>query len=112
MNENVTVYNNVTYSQNETAFHYYVYSRAHVVRLGEYDYEDDFDGSEHEDIEVAETILYPDYKYPEAYHDLVLLKLKRKVALQVRLQLYLSICLSIGRVFFDVPQEDSQDKEQ
>lgn len=61
-----------------------------MVRLGEHNYNDDGDGARHEDFGVAETVLYPNYKSPEAYHDLALLRLVSKVVMKVR-SLY--VCL-------------------
>lgn len=77
-----------------TALHCFLRIRANVVRLGEHDYNDDFDGANHEDYDVADTITYPGYKHPEAYHDLALLKLSRKVQLQRFIR---PVCLPWGR---------------
>lgn len=53
------------------------------MRLGEYDYSDDADGAPHQDYEVAEAVVYPDYSPPEAYHDLALIRLNSVVKMQV-----------------------------
>ena len=58
-------------------------STADTVRLGEHDYNDDNDGADHQDIKVAETVYFPDFTSPEAYHDLALLKLTSTVNTQV-----------------------------
>lgn len=54
-----------------------------MVRLGEHDYNDDNDEADHQDINVAEIVLYPSFTSPEAYHDLALLRLASEVTLQV-----------------------------
>lgn len=56
-----------------------------MVRLGEHDYTTDSDGAFPEDFDVLDLVLYPDYKPPQPYHDLALLKLNSKVKLQVSL---------------------------
>lgn len=67
------------------------HSKIDLVRLGEHDYNNDYDFADHEDFVVAETVLYPDYKLPEAYHDLALLRLESELTLKVSL---LHSCLS------------------
>lgn len=67
-------------------------SKIDLVRLGEHNYNDDYDFAEHEDFVVAETVLYPNYKLPEAYHDLALLRLESGLTLKVSL---LHSCLSL-----------------
>lgn len=54
-----------------------------MVRLGEHDYSSTDDNAEHEDFTVIEKVIYPNYTFPEAHHDLALLKLDKKVAFQV-----------------------------
>ncbi|XP_063849905.1 venom protease-like isoform X1 [Scylla paramamosain] len=76
-----------------TALHCFHDNKAEVVRLGEHDYNDDNDGADHKDIPVAEMIQYPDYIYPQGYHDLALLRLERKVVLQ---KFILPVCLPWG----------------
>ncbi|KAG0714124.1 hypothetical protein GWK47_014733 [Chionoecetes opilio] len=58
-------------------------SKAEVVRLGEHDYGVDYDGSNPQDFDVAKTVFYPDYKHPQAYHDIALLKLAFIVKLEI-----------------------------
>lgn len=58
---------------------------ASVVRLGEHDYSTRSDGDRHEDFPVEDTILYPEYRFPQSYHDLALIKLGRRVVFNVRL---------------------------
>lgn len=53
------------------------------MRLGEHNYNDDFDFADHEDFDVIERVQYPDYKFVEGYHDLALIKLANKVILKV-----------------------------
>ncbi|KAK8372383.1 hypothetical protein O3P69_020972, partial [Scylla paramamosain] len=60
-----------------TAFHCLLKS-PEVVRLGEHDYHDTNDEALHQDFDVAETVMYPGYAHPEAYHDLALLRLSSR----------------------------------
>lgn len=55
------------------------------MRLGEHNYNDDHDGAEHADYDVAESVQYPDYNYPVAYHDLALIRLATRVPFKVSL---------------------------
>lgn len=55
-----------------------------VVRLGEYDFNDDFDGAAHQDFNVAKTVFHPDFLHSQAYYDLILVKLDSSVTFQVR----------------------------
>lgn len=65
----------------------------YVVRLGEHDYNDDADGAVHEDYDVAELVMYPGYSHPEAYHDLILVRLATKVTLKTVIN---PVCLPWG----------------
>ncbi|XP_071537043.1 venom protease-like [Panulirus ornatus] len=77
-----------------SALHCFFRKNANVVRLGEHDYNDQSDGADHEDFGVSEIIWYSDYTHPEAYHDLALLKLDKKVTLKK----YVSpVCLPWGK---------------
>ncbi|XP_069184040.1 venom protease isoform X1 [Procambarus clarkii] len=64
-----------------------------VVRLGEHDYNDDNDGAAHEDFGVAESILHPEYLFPQSYHDLALIKLDRKIVFKPYIN---PVCLAWG----------------
>ncbi|KAK8720211.1 hypothetical protein OTU49_013514, partial [Cherax quadricarinatus] len=77
-----------------TALHCFHYKEANIVRLGEHDYNNNNDSAEPMDFEVAETILYPDYTFPQAYHDLALLKLAQKVDIQKYIR---PVCLPWGQ---------------
>ncbi|XP_050710775.1 clotting factor G beta subunit-like [Eriocheir sinensis] len=69
-------------------------ARVEIVRLGEHNYNDDYDSAEHEDYGVVESVQYPDYNYPVAYHDLALIRLATRVPLKE----YISpVCLPWGR---------------
>ncbi|XP_071537115.1 venom protease-like [Panulirus ornatus] len=77
-----------------SALHCFLRKVPDIVRLGEHDYYDNFDGADHEDYSIAETVLHPDYSHPEAYHDLALLRLDTKVTLKK----YISpVCLPWGK---------------
>ncbi|MPC40559.1 Clotting factor B [Portunus trituberculatus] len=65
-----------------SALHCFLYKKAETVRLGEHNYKDENDGALHQDFDVVETVNYPGYAYPEAYHDLALLKLSSRVHIQ------------------------------
>uniref|UniRef100_A0A0P4W880 Peptidase S1 domain-containing protein n=1 Tax=Scylla olivacea TaxID=85551 RepID=A0A0P4W880_SCYOL len=73
-----------------SALHCFLYNKPEVVRLGEHNYKDDNDGAPHQDFDVAETVMYPGYVYPEAYHDLALLRLSSRVHIQ---ELINPVCL-------------------
>ncbi|XP_050721237.1 vitamin K-dependent protein C-like isoform X2 [Eriocheir sinensis] len=77
-----------------TAFHCFLNNKPDVVRLGEHNYNDDRDGADHEDFGVAETVPYPNYNRPEAYHDLALLRLASKVVLKYHIS---PVCLPWGK---------------
>ncbi|KAK8736615.1 hypothetical protein OTU49_005093 [Cherax quadricarinatus] len=77
-----------------SALHCFLTKTAEVVRLGEHDYNDDNDGAVHEDFGVEKPITYPEYLHPQAYHDLALLKLDRKVILKPTIK---PVCLPWGR---------------
>ncbi|KAK8742628.1 hypothetical protein OTU49_001594, partial [Cherax quadricarinatus] len=62
-----------------TARHCFHFHNANIVRLGEHDYNSGDDCAEPHDYEVSEIVFYPDYTYPQAYHDLAVLKLAHKV---------------------------------
>lgn len=50
-----------------------------LVRLGELDLSQNEDGAEPEDYDIDRIIVHPDYRYPQKYNDIALLKLKRTV---------------------------------
>ncbi|XP_069980117.1 clotting factor G beta subunit-like [Penaeus vannamei] len=52
-----------------------------VVRLGEHDYDDPSETT-HEDYAISQTVVYPHYVPEQAYHDLALIKLDRKVQIK------------------------------
>ncbi|XP_071537119.1 clotting factor G beta subunit-like [Panulirus ornatus] len=68
-------------------------SITYVIRLGEHDYDDNADGAAHEDFAVAELVVYPGYSHPEAYHDLILVRLATKVTLKTIIN---PVCLPWG----------------
>ncbi|XP_069960130.1 clotting factor G beta subunit [Cherax quadricarinatus] len=70
-----------------------MHRRPQVVRLGEHDYNDEKDGAVHEDFSVAATVPHPEYFHPQAYHDLVLLMLDRRVKLKPSIN---PVCLPWG----------------
>ncbi|XP_063849975.1 venom protease-like [Scylla paramamosain] len=76
-----------------SALHCFFHDTAEVVRLGEHNYNDDNDGANHQDFGVAETVLHPDFKFGEGYHDLALLKLDRPVVIQ---EFISPVCLPWG----------------
>lgn len=78
----------ITVASTHQTSHCNVSSAASVVRLGEHDYADDQDGANFIDFDIEKTVLYPDFKRPEAYHDLALLKLSSKVTFQVSPRLF------------------------
>lgn len=62
-----------------------------MVRLGEYNLDDECDEPPPEDFTVLETLIYPDFNGLQAYHNLALMKLNSSVTLKVR---KLQSCLS------------------
>lgn len=76
-----------------TALHCFFSFTADVVRFGEHDYDDNTDGAVHQDINVTQTVLYPDFNPPAAYHDLALLRLESKVAIKRSIR---PVCLPWG----------------
>lgn len=50
-----------------------------VVRLGDLDLTTSDDGSVHVDYDIENIIRHPDYKYPQRYNDIALLKTKKQV---------------------------------
>ncbi|XP_063849933.1 venom protease-like isoform X1 [Scylla paramamosain] len=76
-----------------SALHCFFHNTADVVRLGEHNYNDDNDGANHQDFGVAETVLHPDFKFGEGYHDLALLKLDKPVVIQ---EFISPVCLPWG----------------
>ncbi|XP_071537015.1 venom protease-like isoform X1 [Panulirus ornatus] len=76
-----------------SALHCFLQKEMNVVRFGEFDYNNDNDGAMHQDYDIAEVVLHPDYVYPQAYHDLVLLKLSTQVPLQKGI---MPVCLPWG----------------
>ncbi|XP_069956571.1 venom protease-like [Cherax quadricarinatus] len=77
-----------------SALHCVLATTPHVVRLGEHDYNDDNDGAAHEDFSIVDIIPHPEYFHPQAYHDVVLLKLDHKVKLKPFIN---PVCLPWGR---------------
>ncbi|XP_037783779.1 LOW QUALITY PROTEIN: venom protease-like [Penaeus monodon] len=77
-----------------SAAHCFLQRRVTVVRLGEHDYSDDNEGAIHQDFGVSQVILYPDYTFPQAYHDLALIKLERRTSFTVNIN---PVCLPWGR---------------
>ncbi|KAK8376886.1 hypothetical protein O3P69_010078 [Scylla paramamosain] len=77
-----------------SAYHCFIHHFAEVVRLGEHDYNDEYEGASPKDFDVLETVLYPDYKHPQAYHDIALLKLASKVTIEDYIR---PVCLPWGR---------------
>ncbi|XP_042870075.1 venom protease-like [Penaeus japonicus] len=67
---------------------------ATVIRLGEHDYSDDEEGAFHEDFGVSQFINYPEYRFPQAYHDLALIKLDRRARFTTSIN---PVCLPWGR---------------
>ncbi|XP_069980481.1 venom protease [Penaeus vannamei] len=76
-----------------TAAHCFDRNNPNVVRLGEHDYSSTADDAQHEDFTVIEKVIYPNYTFPEAHHDLALLKLDKKVVLR---KYILPVCLPWG----------------
>ncbi|CAL4121224.1 unnamed protein product [Meganyctiphanes norvegica] len=62
-----------------TAAHCTNRRNATVVRLGEYNFNDDNDGAQHMDVGVARVIFHDDYKLRQVYHDLSLIELDQHV---------------------------------
>lgn len=50
-----------------------------LVRLGELDLSTDEDGSKPVDYDISNIIVHPDYRYPQKYNDIALLRLRRTV---------------------------------
>lgn len=50
-----------------------------LVRLGELDLSRNDDGSEPEDYDIDKIIVHPDYRYPQKYNDIALLRLRNIV---------------------------------
>lgn len=76
-----------------TASHCLNERRVTAVRLGEHDLENPNDGATPQDFDVEASIMHPDYTFPQAYHDIALVKLARKVRLQTAIQ---PVCLPWG----------------
>nr|XP_045599361.1 venom protease-like [Procambarus clarkii] len=76
-----------------TALHCLTARTVEVVRLGEHDYSDNNDGAAHEDYGVDKTLLHPEYFHPQAYHDLALIKLDKRVRLKPTIN---PVCLPWG----------------
>lgn len=51
-----------------------------VVRLGDLDLKRSDDGSAHVDYDIENIVRHPQYKYPQRYNDIALLKTKEQVA--------------------------------
>ncbi|XP_069980484.1 venom peptide isomerase heavy chain [Penaeus vannamei] len=64
-----------------TAAHCFDSRNPDVVRLGEHDYDDPSETT-HEDYAISQTVVYPHYVPEQAYHDLALIKLDRKVQIK------------------------------
>ncbi|KAK8406189.1 hypothetical protein O3P69_007129 [Scylla paramamosain] len=65
-----------------------------VVRLGEHDYNSLSERTPHQDFGVIETVFYPDYSHPQAYHDLAMLRLDSRVSIQRSIS---PVCLPWGK---------------
>ncbi|XP_047470812.1 venom protease-like isoform X2 [Penaeus chinensis] len=52
-----------------------------IIRLGEHDYDDPSD-TRHEDYGISQIVVYPHYVSGQAYHDLALIKLSKKVQIK------------------------------
>lgn len=77
-----------------SALHCFFRHAANVVRLSEHDYGDDNEGAYEIDFDVETIVYYPDFKRPEAYHDLALLKLSSPVTIE---NTTAPVCLPWGR---------------
>lgn len=64
-----------------------------TIRLGEHDYNDDFDGANHQDFGLQAIVPYPGYAVPLAYHDLALIQLSSRVIFQTFIS---PVCLPWG----------------
>ncbi|XP_069980483.1 venom protease-like isoform X2 [Penaeus vannamei] len=67
--------------------------QASVIRLGEHDTSDPNDGANPEDFGAAATIAYPEYNETQAYHDIGLIRLNRRVNIQPYIR---PLCLPWG----------------
>ncbi|XP_037784050.1 venom protease-like [Penaeus monodon] len=67
--------------------------RANVIRLGEHDYSNPNDGANPEDLGVATTIAHPQYRKPQLYHDIGLIRLNKRVTIQPYIR---PVCLPWG----------------
>lgn len=76
-----------------TAAHCLDERRATHVRLGEHDLENPNDGASPQDFDVETSIIHPDYTFPQAYDDIALIKLTRKVRIQSAIR---PVCLPWG----------------
>ncbi|XP_047470524.1 uncharacterized protein LOC125026265 [Penaeus chinensis] len=79
-----------------SAAHCFLQRKLTVVRLGEHDYSDDEEGASHQDFGVAQVIIYPDYTFPQAYHDLALVRLERRTGFYGEVNIN-PVCLPWGR---------------
>ncbi|KAF2361623.1 Serine proteases trypsin domain [Trinorchestia longiramus] len=79
-----------------TAAHCFDQGPPQVVRLGEHDYTNDTDGAPHEDFDIGQIELYPQYGRSGEYHDLALVRLQQPVQLSVRKMEIQPICLPWG----------------
>ncbi|XP_042868136.1 venom protease-like [Penaeus japonicus] len=76
-----------------TAAHCFDKRNPDVVRLAEHDYSTTADDAVHVDFTIIEKVIYPDYTFPQAHHDLALLKLDKKVVFQKFIR---PVCLPWG----------------
>ncbi|XP_076057669.1 venom protease-like [Oratosquilla oratoria] len=62
-----------------TAAHCLLQRNPDVVRLDEYDHKNDSDLVYPVDYTITQVVFHPDYKYPETYHDLALMRLNESI---------------------------------
>lgn len=65
-----------------------------VVRLGDLNLEEENDGAKPQTVNVASVTVHPNYKPPQIYHDIALIKLARKVTFDKNLR---PACLQVKR---------------
>ncbi|XP_076045380.1 clotting factor G beta subunit-like isoform X2 [Oratosquilla oratoria] len=85
-----------------TAAHCVIHEFASVVRLGEHNLTTTSE-SRHEDFGISRTEFHPNYRHPQGYHDLALLKLDRPVNIRSEIR---PVCLPWGKK--PVPTAGSQ----
>ncbi len=57
-----------------------------IVRIGDLNLERDDDGAQPQNINVAKVTVHPNYKPPQLYNDIALLKLGRKISFNKNLR--------------------------